>query len=94
MFQTNEARQEFLCNGPGGLAGQKTFVKAKEKSAEANDEITVETKDKQEEPVSSIQSLVESYKSVQFEGEITKYLAANFSSVSECELWSNIVIEN
>ena len=49
MFQTNEARQEFLCNGPGGLAAQKTFIKTPEKSVEANDEITVETKDNQEE---------------------------------------------
>ena len=31
---------------------------------------SIKTKDKQEEPVSSIQSLVESYKSVQFEGDL------------------------
>ena len=49
MFQTNEARQEFLCNGPGGLAAQKTFIKTPEKSVDANDEITVEAKDNQED---------------------------------------------
>jgi len=49
--QTNEARQEFLCNGPGSLAGQKTLLEYKRKaeaSEDSNDISVEEAKEKAE----------------------------------------------
>ena len=45
IFQTNEARKEFLCSGPGGLAGKKTMAEHKHTAQDVNREMTGEAKE-------------------------------------------------